>query len=92
MLEQILFIIKKDRTALMVQAMRMMVILRKRQLSIQLSQSQLTMVILTGFAVGAEVVQGILTGFIKLQIRLLSIDKQNSYAIIAVRENDNKRE
>jgi len=66
MLEQILFIIKKDRTALMVQAMRMMVILRKRQLSIQLSQSQLTMVILTGFAVGAEVVQGILTGFIKL--------------------------
>lgn len=34
MLEQILFIIKKDRTALMVQAMRMMVILRKRQLSI----------------------------------------------------------
>ena len=31
-------------------------------------------------------------GFIKLQIRLLSIDKQNSYAIIAVRENDNKRE
>lgn len=86
MLEQILFIIKKDRTALMVQAMRMMVILRKRQLSIQLSQSQLTMVILTGFAVGAEVVQGILTGFIKLQIRLLSIDKQNSYAIIAGRE------
>ena len=82
MLEQILFIIKKDRTALMVQAMRMMVILRKRQLSIQLSQSQLTMVILTGFAVGAEVVQGILTGFIKLQIRLLKIDKQNSYAII----------
>lgn len=66
MLEQILFIIKKDRTALMVQAMRMMVILRKRQLSIQLSQSQLTMVILTGFAVGAEVVQGILNGFIKL--------------------------
>jgi len=64
----------------------MMVILRKRQLSIQLSQSQLTMVILTGFAVGAEVVQGILTGFIKLQIRLLSIDKQNSYAIIAGRE------
>ena len=63
---RILFIIKKDRTALMVQAMRMMVILRKRQLSIQLSQSQLTMVILTGFAVGAEVVQGILTGFIKL--------------------------
>ena len=44
------------------------------------------MVILTGFAVGAEVVQGILTGFIKLQIRLLSIDKQNSYAIIAGRE------
>lgn len=86
MLEQILFIIKKDRTALMVQAMRMMVILRKRQLSIQLSQSQLTMVILTRFAVGAEVVQGILTGFIKLQIRLLSIDKQNSYAIIAGRE------
>ena len=66
MLEQILFIINKDRTALMVQAMRMMVILRKRQLSIQLSQSQLTMVILTGFAVGAEVVQGILNGFIKL--------------------------
>lgn len=31
-------------------------------------------------------------GFIKLQIRLLSIDKQNSYAIIAVKENDNKRE
>ena len=66
MLEQILFIIKKDRTALMVQAMRMMVILRKRQLSIQLSQSQLTMVIPTECAVGAEVVQGILTGFIKL--------------------------
>ena len=86
MLEQILFIIKKDRTALRGQAKRMMVILRKRQLSIQLSQSQLTMVILTGFAVGAEVVQGILTGFIKLQIRLLSIDKQNSYAIIAGRE------
>lgn len=52
----------------------------------------LTMVIPTGCAVGAEVVQGILTGFIKLQIRLLSIDKQNSYAIIAVKENDNKRE
>ena len=46
----------------------------------------LTMVIPTGCAVGAEVVQGILTGFIKLQIRLLSIDKQNSYAIIAGRE------
>ena len=33
-----------------------------------------------------------IAGFIKLQIRLLSIDKQNSYAIIAVKENDNKRE
>ena len=40
MLEQTLFIIKKDRTALMVPVMRMMVILRKRQLRIQLSQSQ----------------------------------------------------